>query len=64
MVSSDIIGCRQAGVIDAPSTIVTDKQAIIYVWYDNEFGYSAQVVRLLQVIAKIQHPRFPREITE
>jgi len=59
IVSSDIIGSRHAGVVDAPSTIVSDNQAIIYVWYDNEFGYSSQVVRLLQVIAKIQHPRFP-----
>jgi len=62
LVSSDIIGNRHAGVVDAPSTIVTDNQVIVYVWYDNEFGYSAQVVRLLQRIAGVNHPTFPQDI--
>jgi len=60
-VSSDIIGSRHAGVVDSPSTIVTDNQAIIYVWYDNEFGYSAQVVRLIQKLGGIVHPKFPND---
>ena len=48
-----------ACIIDGQSTIVPGgrgKRCIIYVWYDNEGGYAAQVVRLLQRVAKIDLP--------
>jgi len=56
LVSSDIIGTSAASVIDAPANIVSEdgKTAIIYVWYDNEYGYSHQVMRLARHIAGVR----------
>ena len=60
VVSSDFVGNRYAGIVDAPATIVQDKHAVLYVWYDNEFGYSRQVVRCLEELAGIVMPNFPK----
>lgn len=56
LVSSDVIGSVHTGVIDGPSTIVgTDnKSAILYVWYDNEYGYTRQVIRLAKFVANVR----------
>lgn len=51
-VSSDFIGSEQAGVLDSLSTKVRGNQATLYVWYDNEYGYSCQVVRLMERLVK------------
>lgn len=51
-VSSDFIGSEQAGIVDSLSTKVRGNQAILYVWYDNEYGYSCQVVRLMEKLAQ------------
>ena len=59
-VSSDFIGSRAASIIDANAAIVDGDSAILYVWYDNEFGYSCQVVRTVQYISGIEYPTFPR----
>jgi glyceraldehyde 3-phosphate dehydrogenase len=62
IVSSDIIGSRHAGVVDGEATIVNGsdgRNVVLYVWYDNEFGYACQVMRLLQRMAGIQLPEFP-----
>ncbi|MFT7221475.1 MAG: glyceraldehyde 3-phosphate dehydrogenase [Candidatus Azotimanducaceae bacterium] len=59
VVSSDFIGNRHAGIIDSHATIVQDSTAILYVWYDNEFGYSCQVVRVAQKMAGIRYPIVP-----
>ena len=48
LVSSDFVGNRHAGIVDSLATIVSGKRLVLYVWYDNEAGYSAQVVRLAQ----------------
>lgn len=61
LVSSDIVGSRFACVIDAVSTIVNENRVVLYVWYDNEFGYSIQVYRLLQKLAGISYPVIPEE---
>lgn len=55
-VSSNAIGMTTTSVVDAPSTIVSKdgKNATIYLWYDNEFGYTCQVVRLAKHIAKVR----------
>ena len=60
VVSSDFVGNRFAGIVDAPATIVQDDQAVLYVWYDNEFGYSRQVVRCLEELAGVVMPNFPK----
>lgn len=61
VVSSDFVGNRHAGIVDAKATIVSGKQAVLYVWYDNEFGYSCQVVRILQDISHVKFPYFPAD---
>ncbi|PCF99513.1 glyceraldehyde-3-phosphate dehydrogenase, partial [Klebsiella pneumoniae] len=43
VVSTDFVGSRHAGVVDAEATICNDNRVVLYVWYDNEFGYSCQV---------------------
>lgn len=52
-VSTDFIGAEQSGIIDSLSTKTHGKQAILYVWYDNEYGYSCQVTRLMEKITLI-----------
>lgn len=59
IVSSDLVGSRHAGVFDSLATIVNDTQCVLYVWYDNEFGYSSQVVRIVQHMAGIVYPTLP-----
>jgi glyceraldehyde 3-phosphate dehydrogenase len=60
LVSSDFIGSRHASVFDSLATIVTGNRCVLYVWYDNEFGYACQVIRLLQKVAGLELPGFPR----
>ncbi|MEO9953170.1 glyceraldehyde-3-phosphate dehydrogenase [Nonlabens sp.] len=56
LVSSDIIGSNAPSIYDSNATIVgpDGKNAIVYVWYDNEYGYSHQVIRLAKYIAKVR----------
>lgn len=56
LVSSDIVGTNAPAIYDSLATIVsTDKKnVVLYVWYDNEFGYSHQVIRLAKYIAKVR----------
>lgn len=59
VVSSDFVGSRYAGVVDSLATIVEGNRVVLYVWYDNEFGYSCQVVRLLDKVAGLELPTLP-----
>ncbi len=56
LVSSDIIGTSAPAIYDSNATIVsTDgKNIVLYIWYDNEYGYSHQVIRLAKYIAKVR----------
>jgi glyceraldehyde 3-phosphate dehydrogenase len=58
--SSDFVGNRFAGIVDAQATIVNGSQCTLYVWYDNEFGYSRQVVRCLEELAGLVMPNLPK----
>ncbi len=60
VVSTDFVGSRHAGVVDAEATIANDNRVVLYVWYDNEFGYSCQVVRVMEDMAGVNPPAFPR----
>ena len=60
VVSTDFVGSRHAGVVDAEATICTENGVILYVWYDNEYGYSCQVVRVMEEIAGVNPPAFPQ----
>jgi len=59
IVSTDLVGSRYAGVVDSQATIVDGDRAVLYVWYDNEFGYSCQVVRVMLEMAGITVPTLP-----
>jgi len=59
IVSTDLVGSRYAGVVDSQATIVDGDRAVLYVWYDNEFGYSCQVVRVMLEMAGILVPTLP-----
>ncbi len=61
IVSSDFVGSRHACVFDAQATIVNGKQAVLYLWYDNEFGYSCQVYRILEQMAGINYAVYPTQ---
>lgn len=56
LVSSDIVGTSAPSIYDSNATIVSPdgKNIVLYVWYDNEFGYSHQVVRLAKYISKVR----------
>jgi len=60
VVSSDFVGSRHAGIVDSLATIVQGSRCVLYVWYDNEFGYSCQVVRMVQKMAGLELPTIPR----
>ncbi len=56
LVSNDIIGNNCCSVFDSNATIVSPdkKNIVLYVWYDNEFGYTKQVIRLAKYVAKVR----------
>jgi len=56
LVSNDIIGNPCCSVFDSPATIIhpDKKNVVLYVWYDNEYGYTRQVIRLAKHIAKVR----------
>jgi glyceraldehyde 3-phosphate dehydrogenase len=62
-VSSDFIGSRHASIVDAGATKVEGDNAILYLWYDNEFGYSCQVIRVVQYVSGVEYPTFPSHRT-
>lgn len=60
LVSSDIIGNHCASVFDSQATIVSGdgKHAVLYAWYDNEYGYTRQVLRLSKYLAEVLRLRY------
>ena len=64
VVSSDFIGDRHACIVDSGATIVDGNRAVVYVWYDNEYGYSCQVVRIVQKWAGISYPLITNDVSE
>ncbi len=56
LVSSDIIGSSAPAIYDSKATIVRKdgKNVVLYIWYDNEYGYSHQVIRLAKYISKVR----------
>lgn len=59
VVSTDFVGSRYAGVVDSLATIVDGDRCVLYVWYDNEYGYSCQVVGLVKEIVGLNLPTLP-----
>ncbi len=61
VVSTDFVGSRHACIFDAQATIANGNQVVMYLWYDNEFGYSCQVHRVLERMAGIRFAVYPKE---
>ncbi|NEW70106.1 glyceraldehyde-3-phosphate dehydrogenase [Streptomyces rhizosphaericus] len=61
-VSNDFIGSRHASIVDAGATKVEGDNAILYLWYDNEFGYSCQVIRVVQHVSGVEYPTYPAPV--
>ena len=57
VVSTDFVGNSHAGIVDAKATIVNGNRVNLYVWYDNEYGYSRQVVRIAQQVCGVEEDR-------
>ncbi len=60
-VSSDFVGAREAAVVDSNATIVNGNHCVLYLWYDNEFGYCCQVDRMVHKMAGVDYQRYPAE---
>jgi glyceraldehyde 3-phosphate dehydrogenase len=60
LVSTDIVGRSAPAIFDSQATIVSNdgKSLVLYVWYDNEYGYSCQVIRLAKYISKVRRLRY------
>lgn len=60
LVSNDIIGNTCCAVYDAPATIVSPdgKNVVVYTWYDNEYGYTKQVIRLAKHVSKVRRLKY------
>lgn len=56
LVSTDIVGSSAPSIYDSKASIVRKDgtNIILYVWYDNEYGYSHQVIRLAKYISKVR----------
>lgn len=60
MVSTDFVGNSHAGIIDSSATITNEKNCVLYVWYDNEFGYTAQLLGLAKEMVGLTYKRYPK----
>ena len=59
IVSTDFYSSPFASIIDSQATIASKNRVTLYCWYDNEYGYSKQVIGLTKKVAKINLPRLP-----
>lgn len=59
VVSSDFVGNKFTGIVDGLATIVDGDRAIVYVWYDNEYGYSRQVNRIAEYVCGLRLKTYP-----
>lgn len=56
VVSTDLVGTPEPAIFDSVATLAEDKRCVLYVWYDNEFGYSTQVLRVMQHMVGLHIP--------
>ena len=62
IVSTDFYSSPFATVIDSKATITNGNKMTLYCWYDNEYGYTKQVISLTKKVSKIELPRLPKPI--
>jgi glyceraldehyde 3-phosphate dehydrogenase len=60
LVSTDVIGNPCPSVFDSQATIVSPdkKSVVLYVWYDNEYGYTRQVIRFSKHISEVRRASY------
>lgn len=60
LVSNDIIGMSCCSIFDSNATIVSEdgKNVVLYAWYDNEYGYTRQVIRFAKHLMKVRRLRY------
>ena len=63
-VSTDFYSSPYATIIDSQATITDGKKVTLYCWYDNEYGYTKQVLNLTKKVASIDLQRFPKSIED
>ncbi|APT92938.1 glyceraldehyde-3-phosphate dehydrogenase [Corynebacterium phocae] len=63
VVSTDFVGSTHAGIVDGLATISTGKHLVLYVWYDNEYGYSNQVIRIVEELAGARPKVIPARVS-
>ncbi len=61
IVSTDLVGSRHAGVVDGAATIAQGNRCVVYVWYDNEFGYSCQVIHCMEQMMGVRYTTYPMQ---
>ncbi|MEM9562379.1 MAG: ArsJ-associated glyceraldehyde-3-phosphate dehydrogenase [Actinomycetota bacterium] len=55
LVSADYTNDTRSGIVDGPSTMVTDGRLVkVLIWYDNEYGYAFRLADLASMIAARQ----------
>lgn len=59
VVSTDFVGSNRAGIVDGLATKADGVHVVVYIWYDNENGYSHQVVRVAEAMVGAKRPAFP-----
>ena len=62
VVSTDFYSSPFASIVDSKATIASGNRVTLYCWYDNEYGYTKQVIGLAKKVAKINLPRLPLPI--
>jgi glyceraldehyde 3-phosphate dehydrogenase len=62
IVSTDFYSSPFASIIDSQATITSGNRVTLYCWYDNEYGYSKQVINLTKKVANISLQRLPKPI--
>ena len=62
IVSTDFYSSPFASIVDSQATITSGNRVTLYCWYDNEYGYSKQVINLTKKVANIELERLPKPI--
>ena len=62
IVSTDFYSSPFATIVDSQATISSGNKLTLYCWYDNEYGYSKQVISLAKKVANINLPRLPKPV--
>ena len=59
-VSSDFIGEPVTSIFDSLATKVSfdKKNVVMYIWYDNEYGYAMQVIRVAKYVSGVLRPAY------